>query len=242
MTGRSGLSLPVIVEGAFTSELVLTNWSTQQKVVRFTYVESAQASTATPTFSITLNPSQQTIIPNIFQYLRSLNTPGIGPLGLTYVGALFATVDGGDAGGIFVGARTSTPGGGGAFGLFYAAVPHATASTGSAWLFGLQQNAENRTNLALVNTGEEGNTPITLSIDLYDGNTGAKVTTLTETLNARAWRQLGTVLNSASGVTQGYARVTRTSGSNPFIAYAVVNDGGQPNQRSGDGAFVASAP
>ena len=242
MTGRSGLSLPVIVEGAFKSELVLTNWSTQQKVVRFTYVESAQASATTPTFTISLNPSQQTIIPNIFQYLRSLNTPGIGPLGLTYVGALFATVDGGDAGGIFVGARTSTPGGGGAFGLFYPAVPHATASTGSAWLFGLQQNAENRTNLALVNTGEEGNSAITLSIDLYDGNTGAKVTTLTETLNARAWRQLGTVLTYASGVTQGYARVTRTSGSNPFIAYAVVNDGGQPNQRSGDGAFVASAP
>lgn len=242
MTGRSGLSLAVIVEGAFKSELVLTNWSTQQKVVRFTYVESAQASTTTPTFTISLNPSQQTIIPNIFQYLRSLNTPGIGPLGLTYVGALFATVDGGDAGGIFVGARTSTPGGGGAFGLFYPAVPNATASTGSAWLFGLQQNAENRTNLALVNTGEEGNSAITLSIDLYDGNTGAKVTTLTETLNVRAWRQLGTVLTYASGVTQGYARVTRTSGSNPFIAYAVVNDGGQPNQRSGDGAFVASAP
>ena len=242
MTGRSGMSLPVIVEGAFTSELVLTNWSTQQKVVRFTYVESAQTSTTTPSFSITLNPSQQAIIPNIFQYLRSLNTPGIGPRGLTYVGALFATVDGGDAGGIFVGARTSTPGGGGAFGLFYPAVPHATASTGSAWLFGLQQNAENRTNLALVNTGEEGNSPITLSIDLYDGSTGTKVTTLTETLNARAWRQLGTVLLSASGVTQGYARVMRTSGSNPFITYAVVNDGGQPNERSGDGAFVASAP
>ena len=242
MTGRSGMSLPVIVEGAFTSELVLTNWSTQQKVVRFTYVESLQASTTTPTFSISLNPSQQTIIPNIFQYLRSLNTPGIGPAGLTYGGALFANVDSGDAGGIFVGARTSTPGGGGAFGLFYAAVPNATASTGSAWLFGLQQNAENRTNLALVNTGEEGNSPITLSIDLYDGSTGTRVTTLTETLNARAWRQLGTVLLSASGVTQGYARVTRTSGSNPFITYAVVNDGGQPNQRSGDGAFVASAP
>ena len=242
ITGRSGMSLPVIVEGAFTSELVLTNWSTQQKVVRFTYVESAQASTTTPTFSITLNPSQQTIIPNIFQYLRSLNTPGIGPVGLTYVGALFATVDGGDAGGIFVGARTSTLGGGGAFGLFYAAVPNATASTGSAWLFGLQQNAENRTNLALVNTGEEGNSPITLGIDLYDGSTGTKVTTLTETLNARAWRQLGTILLSASGVTQGYARVTRTAGSNPFITYAVVNDGSQPNQRSGDGAFVASAP
>jgi len=242
MTGRSGLSLPVIVEGVFTSELVLTNWSTQQRVVRLTYVESAQTSTATPTFSISLNPSQQTIIPNIFQHLRNLNTPGIGPRGPTYVGALFATVDGGDAGGVFVGARTSTPGGGGAFGLFYSAVPYTTASTASAWLFGLQQNAENRTNLALVNTGEEGNGPITLSIEIYDGNTGTKMATLTETLNARAWKQLGTILINASGVTQGYARVTRTSGSNPFIAYAVVNDGGQPNERSGDGAFVVSVP
>jgi len=242
MTGRAGMTLPVVVEGTFTSELVLTNWSSQQKILRFTYVESAQASTVTPVFSISLNPSQQTIIPNIFQYLRSLNTPGIGPAGLTYVGALFATVDGGDAGGVFVGARTSTPGGGGAFGLFYSATPNATASTGTAWLFGLQQNVENRTNLALVNTGEEGNSPITLSIDLFDGTTGAKVTTLTETLNARTWKQLGTVLVNAPGVTQGYARVTRTGGSNPFIAYAVINDGGQPNQRSGDGAFITSVP
>ena len=61
----------MVVEGAFTSELVLTNWSTHQKVVRFIYSASAQASTTTPMFSISLNPSQQTIIPNIFQYLRT---------------------------------------------------------------------------------------------------------------------------------------------------------------------------
>jgi hypothetical protein len=46
----------------------------------------------------------------------------------------------------------------------------------------------------------------------------------------------------APGVTQGYARITRTGGNNPFIAYAVINDGGAPGQRSGDGAFIASAP
>lgn len=243
MTGRLGLSLPVVVEGVFTSELVLTNWSTQQKVLRFTYAESAVAPIgSTATFAVTLNPNQQTIIPNIFQYLRSLNTPGIRAAGPTYVGALFAVVDGGDASGIFVGARTSTAGGGGRFGLFYPAVAYGTTSTASAWLFGLQQNSENRTNLALLNTGEEGNSPITLSIDLYDGNTGAKVTTLTETVDARGWKQLGTVLIYASGVTQGYARVTRTSGVNPFVTYAVINDGELPNQRSGDGAFVASSP
>jgi len=243
MTGRSGLALPVIVEGVFGSELILTNWSTQQKILRFTYVESAVAPVgSTANFSVTLNPNQQTIIPNIFLYLRSLSTPGIGPAGPTYVGALFVGVDRNDASGIFVGARTSTPGGGGRFGLFYPAVAYGTTPTTSAWLFGLQQNAENRTNLALVNTGEEGSSPITLSMDLYDGNTGTKVTTLVETINARGWKQLGTVLTNASGVTQGYARVTRTAGTNPFIAYAVVNDGGLPNQRSGDGAFVESVP
>jgi len=34
--------------------------------------------------------------------------------------------------------------------------------------------------------------------------------------------------------------VTRISGNNPFIAYAVINDGSGPGGRSGDGAFVAA--
>ncbi len=46
----------------------------------------------------------------------------------------------------------------------------------------------------------------------------------------------------APGVTQGYARITRTAGKNSFIGYAVINDGGAPTHRSGDGAFIASAP
>jgi hypothetical protein len=42
------------------------------------------------------------------------------------------------------------------------------------------------------------------------------------------------------GVTQGYAKVTRTSGNNQFITYAVVNEGANPGDRSGDGALIAS--
>jgi hypothetical protein len=54
--------------------------------------------------------------------------------------------------------------------------------------------------------------------------------------------QIGTILAQyAPGTTQGYARVTRTSGTNPFIVYAVINDGGQPGERSGDGAFISSS-
>ena len=68
------------------------------------------------------------------------------------MGSLFATVKGGDVNGIFLGARISRRGQWGRYSLFYAAVPEGMASTASTWLYGLQQNAENRTNLALVNT------------------------------------------------------------------------------------------
>ena len=40
------------------------------------------------------------------------------------------------------------------------------------------------------------------------------------------------------GTTQGYVRVRRISGNNPFLAYGVVNDCGAPGRRSGDGAYV----
>jgi hypothetical protein len=67
--------------------------------------------------------------------------------------------------------------------------------------------------------------------------------TLRITLNAGGWMRFESLLAQyAPGTTQGYARVTRTAGSNPFISYAVVTDGGQPGERSGDAAFVFSSP
>ena len=63
------------------------------------------------------------------------------------------------------------------------------------------------------------------------------------TLEANRWMQIGTILAQyAPGVTQGYAHVIRRSGGNPFIAYAVINDGGAPGERTGDGAFIVSSP
>ena len=117
-------------------------------------------------------------------------------------------------------------------------------STTSAWVYGLQQNTENRTNLAIVNTGLTDRSTDVFTIELYDGNTGIKVATVQGiSLAADAWMQIGTILAQyAPGTTQGYARVTRTSGTNPFIVYAVINDGGQPGERSGDGAFISSSP
>jgi hypothetical protein len=244
--GRAMLNLHVIVEtSSFSTELVLTNWSTSPSTAFFGFVsDTIQAPDSTASFTINLKPNEQLIIPNLVQYLREQGSEGIGPVGPTYAGALFATVIGGDPRGIFLGARTSAPGGGGRFGLFYSAVPYYAATMTSAWFYGLQQNADNRSNLALVNTGEIDGNPDMFKIELFDGKTGVRVNTVEGiTLDAKRWFQIGTILTQyAPGVEQGYAHVVRTSGNNPFIAYAVINDGGQPGERSGDGAFIVSSP
>ena len=97
--------------------------------------------------------------------------------------------------------------------------------------------------MALVNTGETDASTNVFSIDIYNGGTGVKVITVEGVaLGAKRWLQINSILAlHAPGVSQGYAQVKRTSGNNPFIAYAVINDGGQPGERSGDGAFVASS-
>ncbi len=46
------------------------------------------------------------------------------------------------------------------------------------------------------------------------------------------------VPTSCSGRVTGLCAPDANRGKNPFVAYAVVNDGAQPGQRTGDGAFV----
>ena len=121
--------------------------------------------------------------------------------------------------------------------------PSGTESTAPVWLCGLQQNAETRSNVALVNIGSVDASPNDFRIDLYDGATGAKVASPVATVPAKGFTQIDRILATyAPGTAQGCALVSRTSGTNPFLAYAVLNDGAQPGQRSGDGAFVASRP
>jgi hypothetical protein len=245
-SGRTGLTLPVVVEtDSFTSELVLANWSATAKTIRFAYVaEAIQTADKAANFEISLLAGEQLIVSNVVQFLRDRGISGVGPIGPTYAGALFATIAGGDFNGIFLGARTSAPGGGGHYGVFYVAVPYGRAAITKAWLYGLQQDSENRTNLALVNTGETDGTPDLFSVELFDGDTGKKVNVLEGIpIAARSWAQLAAILAAgAPDVKQGYARVTRTAGTNPFITYAVINDGAEPGARTGDGAFIASSP
>ncbi|MCY3758723.1 MAG: leucine-rich repeat domain-containing protein, partial [Acidobacteria bacterium] len=245
LAGTTGQTLPVILERApFSSELAVTNFSDHPKTVSFAFVsEGVNAPDLTAEFSMPLEAGEQVITPNLVDELRGQEISGIGPAG-GLAGALFAWVKGGDMSGIVIGARTVSPAlvAGGQYGVFYNAAPYGSAFSRVAWVEGLQQNRESRSNLALVNTGEVDESESVFSIDIYDGDTGLLVRTLTgRTVPARGWRQIDSILGDyAEGTSQGYVRIRKISGNNPFLAYGVINDGGSPGERSGDGAFLAA--
>ena len=250
LEGAMGQTLPALVEsGAFTTELTLTNFSDQQKLVMFSAThERIETPENTAGFGpLPMLPGQQLIIPHALAYARQnfgLNVP----TGL--VVPLIANPVGGDLSGIVIGARvvaqadTQDPSKG-QYGVFFTAVPQGQGFTGSAWVDGLQQNEENRGNLALVNTGEVDDSPSVFEIDIYDGETATLVKTVTMEDEAKAmvpakgFRQINAILSRhAPGTTQGYVRIRKVSGANPFLAYGVVNDGGAPGERTGDGAYI----
>ena len=181
LMGTTGQTLPVIVEtGNFKSELMVTNVSEEAKTVTFRFkADAVQTPDRTAAVEWTFQPGQQVIVPNMVEMMRQMGTPGIGPSGRTFAGALSATVAGGDMSGIVIGARTSSPGGGGQYGVFYNAVPYGAAFSESAWVEALQQNEENRSNLALVNTGEVNGSESVFQLDIYDGPTGTLANTVT---------------------------------------------------------------
>ena len=246
LAGVRGQTLPVIIEHPnFSSELIVTNFSNSTKEFSFHFVADA---ITTPDKTVSsagdrMASGAQWIIPNFVQAMRAGGFEGIGPRGRTIAGAAFFEAVSGDLSGVVIGARTGSPGGGGQYSVFYNAVPYGAAFRDTAWVYALQQNAENRSNLALVNTGEVDGGDSVFELEIYDGNTGQQVNTVTGIrVPARGWHQINLILGSyAPGTTQGYVRIRKTAGSNPFLAYGVVNDGGAPGQRSGDGAYLPAA-
>lgn len=243
--GQSRLVLPVLVEsGPFTSELVVTNASAVTKHLRFEWAaEAVDTADQTARFQADLAPGEQLYAPSFVQWLRDRNVMGVGSPGSGFAGALFVTVNGGDADGLFVGARTSAPGKIGRYGVFYLALAPPELAAGPVWLYALRQDAGNRTNVALVNAGDSGTGADTFRIEIFDGTTGVLAATVDDVrVGARGWKQLGSILAEAvPGVQDAYARITRLSGTAPFLAYAVVNDGAGPGLGTGDGSFVPMA-
>jgi hypothetical protein len=237
------LLLPTVVETpVYTTEVVLTNLAAMPQSGTLAFFSAALGGPAI--LAITLGGYEQRTFPDFVQGLRTAGLPGIPPAGGTIVGTLTFTSNTGDTTTSFVGGRTLNPGGGGRYGVFTSGQPDGTgADTAGTWLYGLRQDGENRTNVALVNAGNRDNNPITFHIDLYDGASGALVASLDRSVSPRGFVQINSILATyASSVSQAYARVTRTAGASLLVAYAVVNDGAQPGQRSGDGAVIPMDP
>ena len=243
LEGRAGQTLPVVVETSeFRSELTVTNFSEEPRRLDFQFVaERIEADDKTAAFSMRLEAGQQEIIAEVVdEELRRRRVAGLGSTRGFYAGPLFVVAEGGDMSGVVIGARTGSQGGGGSYSVFYNAVPEGGAFTEVAWVDGLQQNEENRSNLALVNTGEVDGSPSVFHLEIYDGETGLLAeTVVTKPVPARRWHQINGILGSYAPETrQGYVRILKVSGENPFLAYGVVNDGGAPGERSGDGAYL----
>lgn len=238
--------LPAVVEsGPFTTEVVLVNAGYVPKNLTLTFVaDGITAAGGAVSTTLSLAASQQVRIDSVVDWLRK-RTTGLPPAGGSLAGALFiAGVTPTEAPiNVVVAGRTSCPGAVGRYGLFYPAVGDSFAFTDAAFIHGLRQDAENRTNLALVNTGtnaaKEG---ASFALDVFDGRTGALAGTLADVaVGPRQWVQLPTVLDLLPvPVPDAWVKVRKTAGSNPFLAYAVVNDGSRPGERSGDGAYLAA--
>ena len=100
------------------------------------------------------------------------------------VAFFIGSADMADLSGVVIGARVVAPADAqdpsqGQYGVFYTAVPRGQGFTTSAWVDGLQQNEENRSNLALVNTGEMDDSDSVFELDIYDGETATRVKTVT---------------------------------------------------------------
>ena len=235
--GSERTTLPVVVETpVFSTEVVVANASATARRVRLTVHADALGDDGAG-MDVDVPAGGQAAIPAFVAALRAkglaVPTPVVGPL-------LATTAEGGTSG-LWVAGRTGSSGSEGRYGLFGPGVPAGRAANDPVWLTGLQQTATTRTNLALVNTGEAGGSADRFLVEVWDGATGAKAGEGTVEVGALRQAQVNAVLTQlAPGTTQGWAKVTRVSGDNPFIAYAVLNDGASPGARSGDGAWVTS--
>jgi glucose/arabinose dehydrogenase len=234
--------VPAIVETpSFESELVLANPGAAAVTARLLWVETLATGRPRRFESVEALPAgTQKILPSFVDRLRQRLLP-VGGRGASYSGALFVTFEtsGGRAAQGYAGARTAAPAeGGGAYGLFTPGASLAECAYDEAWLFGLRQDGAVRTNLALVNAGADGG-DLALRYEVFDADTGRKVGTSRDlVLGPGAWLQVDRVLLAYS-LREGYVRVSRVSGVERFLAYAVVNDGAAPGgPGTHDGSFV----
>jgi hypothetical protein len=247
---RETLILPVAVEaGPYATEIILDNVTTTAKTVRLKWVPDGLL-TDSVSIEYLLAAGGQLVIPDWVQALRTAGL-GIPAEGARLAGAVFVTVPTGTVSGVSISARVLNPAADtavakaedwGMYGVHFPAATKTCLSNQASWLAGLRQDDLNRTNIAIVNTGEIDGSSTTYRVEVFDGDLGTKTgETFVTNLPYERFIQIDlALLKIAPGTKNAFVRVTVVSGPNPFITYAVVNDGSEPGKRSGDGAYIPS--
>jgi hypothetical protein len=229
--------LDVVGTGArFGTEITLANRGTTAATLTMTYTAAGQLGGAgSGTVTETLGSLKQMVIPDGIAYLRSkgLPIPAAGNQGGT-LRIVFAGVSSPDV--AYAGARTTAPAGTGRAGFGYAAVRPEDGLTGRSFLFGLRENASDRSNLAFVNLSPTSS--VTLRVTLVSGAGDGQTFVLPDDvfLGPLQWAQIGRVLNNAS-FTSGYASIDIVDGAGPYFVYGVFND-----NATNDGSYVLPVP
>jgi PKD repeat protein/photosystem II stability/assembly factor-like uncharacterized protein len=245
------LQVPVVLDvfgvapAHYTSDLLAVNRSAVPTRLTIRYIPAPGTPGAGgPRAGESLEAGQTLRVEDVVAWLRENGYafPASGPAMVGTLRVTFEDVE--DASLCWAGSRASTPNPstavGGSFGLFLPAVATAEAPTSEAVVVGLREDATSRSNLALVDippSESDPGAPARLSVQLFDGDTGlAAGAPVDVALAPGEWRQLDRVLSRAA--IQGWARITRTGGTNRFLAYGVRNDGSGRGPGTSDGSSL----
>ena len=112
------------------------------------------------------------------------------------------------------------------------------------YIFGLRADENNRSNVAVFNFSDGSPTtegPAHLTLQVFDGDAGGVPAGTPEvlTVNPNEWKQVNNIL-ALKGVRNGWVRIFHPTGvpGHSWAGYGVINDGGGPGQRTGDGAYI----
>jgi hypothetical protein len=238
--------IPVIVDtGGFTSEMTFANRTTRTISGLFALIPSADPVPDWGYFD--LAPGEQFTVPDIMVVLRDI---GFAAPSGTVASVYFQFLEGEfredqsdtqpriPASEAYIGVRTYATKAGGHFGLAYGYSPLGSAADAEAYVYGLQQSGTRgqeggtRSNLAVLNALGGNIEDLVLEITYYGPNGNELGKESTFSLAPGQWKQFNAPL-TRFGVSQGYARIRRLSGTDQFIAYGVLND-----QANDDGSFV----
>lgn len=237
--GGTDGTLPIALAAPnFKTELVLANSSGGTAQVSVTYVaaEALTSSTTTGIASFTMPARTQMIEPDVIAFLRSR---GLAiPEGGTNGGTLRVT---GASAYARVYSPNPDPAVGGTFGVAFRSVPSSSRANTEAWIYGLRQDGETRSNVAVANAIPFGDARYTFEVTVLDASRNLPQKTFVKVLGAGQWFQWNAILESA-GLTVGNVRVRCTSpGGGDFVAYGISNNGARPGVGTSDGSYIAMA-